>query len=125
MQILSGLFIMLHGLVHFWYVTLSQGWVRYQPAMGWTGESWLLGSRAGGGVTRPLASVLFTVSAVIFLAAGMGRWLDFDPSRLWLLAASLLSSFTLIVFWDGGVSQLVEKGLLGLLINLVLFLWIW
>ena len=125
MHILSGLFLMLHGMVHFWYVTLSQGWVRYQPAMGWTGESWLLSSWAGDGVTRPLASVLFSASAVIFLAAGVGRWLDYDPSRLWLLAASLLSSLTLIVFWDGGVSQLVEKGLLGLVINLVLIFWAW
>lgn len=122
MHILSGLFFMQHGLVHFWYLTLSQGWVRYQPAMGWTGESWLLSSWAGDGVTRPLASG-FSVSAVFFLAAGVGLCLNFDLFRLWLLAASLLSSFALVIFWDGRFSQLVEKGVLGLLLNVVLFFW--
>jgi len=42
MNILIGIFILLHGLVHMWYVTLSQGWVEFQANMGWTGKSWLL-----------------------------------------------------------------------------------
>ena len=27
------------GLLHLWYVTLSQRWTEFQPEMGWTGES--------------------------------------------------------------------------------------
>jgi hypothetical protein len=37
-RVQSGVFIVLHGLVHVWYVTLSQRWVEFQPEMVWTGE---------------------------------------------------------------------------------------
>jgi hypothetical protein len=29
-----GVFLALHGLVHLWYVVLSQGWVEMEDAMG-------------------------------------------------------------------------------------------
>lgn len=37
-----AVFLVLHGLVHLWYVVLSQGWVEMEDAMGWNGQSWLL-----------------------------------------------------------------------------------
>lgn len=30
-----GLFLVLHGLVHGWYVVLSQGWAEVEDQMGW------------------------------------------------------------------------------------------
>ena len=41
LRLLIGFFIVLHGLVHMWYFTLSQRLVEFQPEMGWTGKSWL------------------------------------------------------------------------------------
>jgi hypothetical protein len=37
---------------------------------------------------------------------------------MWMLAASVISTVTILVFWDGSFSMPVEKGALGLLINI-------
>ena len=41
MAVLTGSILILHGLVHMWFVTLSQGLVEYRSDRGWTGKSWL------------------------------------------------------------------------------------
>jgi hypothetical protein len=51
LRFLIGIFIVLHGLVHLWYVVLSQGLVEFEPEMGWTGESWLLSRLLGESAT--------------------------------------------------------------------------
>lgn len=48
LSFLIGAFVVLHGLVHVWYVTLSQGLVEFQPEMGWSGRSWALSDPLGG-----------------------------------------------------------------------------
>ena len=37
-----AVFLALHGLVHGWYVVLSNGWIEADDAVGWNGTSWLL-----------------------------------------------------------------------------------
>ena len=117
MNILIGIFILLHGLVHMWYVTLSQGWVAFQSNMGWTGKSWLLTNLLGDQVTRSLATLLYSLSAIVFVAAGVGLMANQEWSRPGLVIASIISSLTILVFWDGSLNMPVEKGLLGLLIS--------
>lgn len=36
---LTGTFLLLHGLVHGWFVVLAAGWVNSKSEMGWTGDS--------------------------------------------------------------------------------------
>ncbi len=118
MNIIIGIFVILHGLVHFWFITLSQGWVAFEADMGWTGYSRLLSDLLGSGLVRGLAAGLYSASAVSFVIAGIGFLSKADWSRPWLTTASLISAATIMVFWDGSSDLLVQKGLLGLLINL-------
>jgi hypothetical protein len=118
MNIIMGIFVILHGLVHVWFVTLSQGWVEFQADMGWTGESWLLSGILEDGLSRGLASLVYGLAGVIFLVAGAGLLTRQDWSRPWLIAASLISAISILAFWDGGFNLLVQKGLLGFLISL-------
>lgn len=118
MTVIAGIFVTLHGLVHLWYVTLSQRWVAFQPEMGWTGSSWLLGDLSGNVAGRGLASALYTLCALAMVVSGLGlmtkvSW--FEPA---LIISAGFSSAVILVFWDGGTEMLVQKGLLGLLINL-------
>lgn len=117
MNIFIGIFILLHGLVHIWYVTLSQRWVEFQVDMGWAGKSWLLTNLLGDQVTRFLATLLYSLSAIVFVAAGVGLLANQEWSRPGLVIASIISSLTILVFWDGSLNMPVEKGLLGLLIS--------
>lgn len=118
MNILIGIFILLHGLVHMWYVTLSQGWVEFQANMGWTGKSWLLSNLLGNDLSHMVATIFYSLSTISFLVAGIGLLAKQDWSRTWMIVASVISTITILVFWDGNLSMPVEKGALALLINI-------
>lgn len=129
LRLLFGIFIVLHGLVHLWYVTLSQRWVEFQPEMGWTGESWLFYPLLGDGATRWLATVLYGMAALGFVAGGIGIFSQQTWWRPVVIGSAALSAAIILLFWDGGWQRIVEKGLIGFLINvsilvaLLLFDW--
>jgi hypothetical protein len=117
LKLLSGLFIVLHGLVHLWYVVLSYGLVEFQPGMGWTGESWLLSRVMGSSTARSVAGVLYVVAALGFVAGGVGIFADAEWQRPLLLGPALFSAALVLLYWDGGTEMIVQKGLVGLMIN--------
>ena len=112
-----AVFLVLHGLVHLWYVVLSQGWVEMEDAMGWNGRSWLLSDLLGEGTVLSLASVLYVLVAVGFLAGGVGYGLGRDWATAVLVGAAVLSTVVLVAMWDGRFDLLVEKGVVGVAIN--------
>lgn len=120
LQFWLGLFIVLHGLVHLWYVTLSQRLVAFQPEMGWTGRSWLWSGLLGEGATRTLASAFYLLAAFALVTGGVGLSLQADWWRPVLMAAAVVSTVVIPLFWDGSLQMAVQKGLLGLLINAAL-----
>lgn len=117
---LFGLFIVLHGLVHMWYFTLSQGLVEFQAEMGWTGQSWFFTNTIGAVTTRSLASVLYVLATLGFVAGGIGIFIQQNWWRPVLVGSAVLSSAIIILFWDGSTQMLVQKGILGFLINLMI-----
>ena len=117
-----GLLVILHGLVHLWPFVLSRGLLEYKPEMGWTGESWLLTGIAGDGATRAAASVLYAAATLTFVASGVGIIAEADWWRPLVVGSALLSGIVILVFWDGTGGQLVEKGLVGLLIDVGIIL---
>jgi hypothetical protein len=117
---LYGIFVLLHGLVHLWYVVLSQRWVEFQAEMGWTGESWLFSPLLGDGATRGLATVLYSLAALGFVIGGLGVLARQDWWRPVVLGSAAFSAAVVLLFWDGGLQRIVEKGLLGFLINVAL-----
>ena len=120
MNIFYGIFVILHGLVHFWYVTLSRGWVEFQADMGWTGQSWLLSGFLPPGITGVAATILYAVGGIALAASGVGLLAQAEWSRPLLVSSAGLSAATILIFWDGSPEMLVQKGFLGLVINLVI-----
>ena len=122
LQVGYAIFILLHGLVHIWYVTLARRWVPFEPGMGWTANSWLLSSAFGDTTMRSLATVLFSIATLSFVIAGAGMLAQADWWSSVLIGAAIASSVTIFLFWDGSFEMLVQKGILGLLINIVLLI---
>lgn len=121
-RLLFGLFIVLHGLVHLWYVVLSQRLVDFQPEMGWSGESWLLSNSLEALTRRSLASVLYALASLTFVVSGIGVFSNAAWQAPALAISAVFSSATILLFWDGRPDMLVQKGAIGLLINgLILF----
>ncbi|MFP4523851.1 MAG: hypothetical protein ACLFO2_00850 [Candidatus Woesearchaeota archaeon] len=116
-RVLASILLILHGLVHSWYVALSSGLVEFKPEMGWTGDSWLLTGLLGDPATRALATLLFTAAAIGFLAAGTGLLMRSPWWQPVALVTAGFSALLILLFWDGNTSLLVQKGLLGLVID--------
>ena len=120
MTALIGVFIILHGLVHLWYVVLSFQWVTYQPDTGWTGKSWLFSAFMPQATIRSIAGVLFIIATLPFVVSGIGIFIKANWLNNFILGAAVFSSLVLIMFWDGKGEMLVQKGTIGLIINLVM-----
>lgn len=117
-----AIFIILHGLAHLWYVTLSIKLIAYKPEMGWSGDSWLLTNLMGDGGARTIAAILYTLASLGFVAAGVGLLMEeqwFRPLTIW---SAVLSIIGIVLFWDGSASQIIEKGLLGFVISVLVMI---
>ena len=114
-----GIFIVLHGLVHLWYLTLSQGLVEFEAEMGWTGQSWLFSAFLGDSALRWLATTLYAIATLGFVAGGLGLVAQQDWWQPVTIAAAAISAVTIVLFWDGGAQMVVQKGLIGFLIDII------
>ena len=85
--------------------------------MGWNGRSWLLSDALHGGTVLSLASVLYVLIALGFVAGGVGHVLRQGWSPMVLVVVAVLSSVLIVVMWDGRPELLVEKVVLGVLMN--------
>jgi hypothetical protein len=102
-----GIFLALHGLVHFWPATLSWRLVEFQPEMGWTGASFVLSRILSETAVLKLAGVLFPLAGVLFVISGIGVGLRYDAcvwsrrrtsssmSRISALAARSMRAFSI------------------------------
>ena len=119
-----GAFSIVHGLVHLWYVVLLQGLVEFTEDMAWTGNSWILSSFLGESSLKLLASSGYSLSTLGFVVGGGLILMGNDIWRTFLLTSAVLSSLIIVLFWDGNLSMIIEKGLIGLLINLAIIYFI-
>jgi hypothetical protein len=89
--------------------------------MGWTGASWLFTGLLGGSVPRTLASVVYVLATVAFVIAGTGILFGAAWATPVVRGAAAFSGLMILLFWDGGSEMIVQKGLLGFLIDMGLF----
>ncbi len=118
-----GVFFVAHGWAHVWYIILSQRLLEIKE-VGWTGESWLLSGFLGEQILRNVATVGYSVSLIGFMAGGAGLLLNQGWWRSVTLASAVVSLVTVVLFWDGKLSMLTERGLIGLLIDVAVILYI-
>lgn len=119
-NILFGIFFVLHGLVHMLYFGQSRRYFELQPGMVWPNGSWAFSRLLGEVGARNLASVLLVLAAVGFVAGGVGIFVKQAWWRPTIVAVSLFSSVIYLLFWDGGFQHLDNKGGVGILINLAI-----
>ena len=119
-----GILSVAHGWAHVWYIILSQRLLEIKQDPGWTGESWLLSRLLEESTTRMVATLGYSASLIGFMVGGASLLLGRDWWRPLIIASTIVSSATIALFWDGEVSKLVDKGLIGLLINIAMILYL-
>jgi hypothetical protein len=116
-RVIFGISLIMHGLVHLLYAGQSGRIFELQPGMIWPNGSWALSRVTGTDVTRPLATFLLVVGAIVFVVGGGGLLLKQAWWRPFVLAATVFSSLIYFLLWDGAFQDLANKGAIGILIN--------
>jgi hypothetical protein len=118
--IIVGVFVVLHGLVHLLYFGQSARLFELQPGMVWPGGSWAFSKLLGEEATRWLASVCCVLAAVAFVAGATGIFVRQAWWRPVVAGSAAFSTAVFVLFWDGGMQKLDQKGGVALLINLAI-----
>ncbi len=120
MNFVIGIVIVLHGLAHFLYLGQSQRYFELRPLLVWPDKSWALSRFLGVETTRLLASTACALAAIGFIVGGTGLLLGQVWWRSIVISVAAFSTSLYILFWDGHLRKLDEKGAVGILINIVL-----
>jgi p-aminobenzoyl-glutamate transporter AbgT len=96
----------------------------------WHGRSWLLTNLLGESVSRTLGLIIYLVSTVGFIAAGLGVMGWLVPNDWWrtlALVSAVISLVGLIFYWHSLVALFNKIGALGVnlavLIGILLLNW--
>jgi hypothetical protein len=119
-RIILGVFIVLHGLVHLLYFGQSARYFELQPGMVWPDGSWAFSRLLGDEATRILASISCVLAAIGFVAGGIGILVRQAWWRPVVVGSAAFSAVIIVLFWDGVVQNLDDKGLIGFLINIAI-----
>jgi hypothetical protein len=115
-----GVFIVLHGLVHLLYFAHSRRLIELRPEMVWPEGSWAFSRLLGDDVTRLLASVFCVLATIGFVTSGIGILVGQAWWRPVGVGSAAFSAGIIILFWDGKLQRMDDKGLIGLLINIAI-----
>jgi hypothetical protein len=124
-NILAGIFLVLHGLVHLLYFGHSMRFFELQPGMKWPDGSRIF-SIFGTEAVRNIAASACILSAVGFVSGAAGLFASADWWWLVTVSSAVFSSVLFVLCWDGELKALPNKGLFAILINIavmVTILW--
>jgi hypothetical protein len=120
LRLVIGVFMVLHGLVHLLYAGHSRRLFELRPDMAWPDGSWAFSKLLGESATRTLASVLYLLATIGFVAGGIGVLAQQGWWRPAVVGSAAFSTVIVLLFWDGKLKELTDKGLIAVLINLVI-----
>ena len=120
LRFVFGAFIVLHGLVHLLYFGQSWRLFELKPGMVWPEGAWAFSKLLGDEAARLLASISCVLAAIGFVAGGTGIFIGQAWWRPVVVGTAVFSAVIFILFWDGELRKLDDKGGIGLLINLAI-----
>ncbi len=120
LRFIIGIFMVLHGLIYLLYFGQSRRLFELQPGMVWPEGSWAFSKLVGEEATRLLASISCVVAAIGFVAGGTGVFVMQAWWRPVVVTSAAFSAIIFILFWDGKMQKLHDKGGIGLLINIAI-----
>jgi hypothetical protein len=118
LKFIVGVFIVLHGLVHLLYSGQSRRLFELQAGMVWPDGSWAFSKLLGDEATRWLAGIACILAALGFVAGGIAILVGQSWWRPVVVGAAAFSAAIFVLFWDGGLQRLADKGAIAILINL-------
>ena len=119
-QIIAGIFLLLHGLVHLLYFGQSARRFELQPGMTWPDGSWAFSRLLGDKGARTLAGICCVLAAAGFVVGGVGILFSGPWWRTAAVVSAAFSALLYILFWNGRWQGLANQGGVGLLIDVTI-----
>ncbi len=119
-RVLSGIFLLLHGLVHLLYFGQSARLFELQSGLTWPDGSWAFSKLLGDSSTRALASAGLILAAAGFVIGAAGIFFGQPWWRTVVVASAAFSIIIYILFWNGRWQQIDGQGGVGILIELAI-----
>ncbi len=119
-KVIFGIFFVLHGFVYLLYAGHSFRFFELQPGMLWPNGSWTLSKLLGDNAVRTIAGITLILAATGFILGGFALFTNQIWWKSLTVNSAVFSSVVLILFWDGGMDRLGDKGGIGILINLAI-----
>jgi hypothetical protein len=120
LDIFIGLFIVFHGLVHGLYFGQSAKLFELRPGMLWPDGSWAFSKILGDKIVRILACISFILADFGFLVGGVFFITNLTIWQPIVMVSAIFSSMIYLLFWDGKMKKLGDKGGFGILINIAI-----
>jgi hypothetical protein len=120
MSFLVGIFLVLHGLVHLFFVGQGLRLFRPQEWMTWPDGSWLFSRFLRTASFRVMAAALCALCTVGFMLAGVGVMVEQGWWEPVAIASAIGSGLVFILFWNGSPERIVEQGLIAVLIDVAI-----
>jgi hypothetical protein len=117
MLILLGVFIILHGLVHLLYFGQASRLFELKAGLKWPLPSWVFSRFIDANLIRQLVSIGCVLVAFGLIAGGIGIIIRVTWWNKFVSISAVLSTILFILFWDGKLNKLHDKGLIGIFIN--------
>jgi hypothetical protein len=118
--VLFGVFFILHAFVHLLYAGQALRFFELRADLTWPDGAWLFSRLFGDPVTCWLAAISLLLTAIGFLAAGLGLFFRAGWWQPVTTGAAGLSVLIYLLFWDGKFHDLPDQGGVGLLISLAI-----
>jgi hypothetical protein len=116
-NILAGIFFILHGLVHLLYFGHTARYFELKEGLEWPDGSVILSKITGKERERPVARTVLVISAAAFVLGAIALFASLGWWQILILSAAALSTVLYITCWDGLMKALPDKGLFAIIIN--------
>ncbi len=120
LQYLIAFVVACHGLTYIIY-----GFMIPDKIKEWTGISWILGHTIQGGRLKRLMLILHVAAGIGTIACAVAIAIAPLVAGLWpplAIAGAAIGIIGFILFWDGQAKFLVQEGLIGASISLILLI---
>ncbi|MHA1906801.1 MAG: hypothetical protein ACW98Y_05880 [Candidatus Thorarchaeota archaeon] len=110
-----SLLLIVHGLITSTFLFFIED--PMGQGVGWNGSSWLLTDALGAQVVQILGMLLWSMSVIFFVIAGIAVFMKREQWRLVDIIASVVSLLAYILFWFG-LEPVPEYWILGPVISI-------
>lgn len=114
-----GIIFILHGLVHFIYIAGTLGWLENSD-MVLNEKSWVLSKFMSETWANIMGFIIYSIAILLFVASGIGFINEQDWWRDIIIISLIFSSIILLLYWDGIAKNMMDKGFLGIFINIAI-----